>query len=190
MIITSPAIPKLFQEEGRGKVRGGPAPSSAGLPRGRLGGLVPEARVIYALGQREPGQPQGTVHSMGKRESMGLLGRVGKIPTRADLALCLPRTPGKPSPGTTPMALSLEERGNHGPPVRTPDGALQKANSECIPAGHDSPATQRGAVSGGTGPRPRACLPSSFSKSSLLPRRTASPHGVSWRPSEPFPGPS
>ena len=65
----------------------------------------------YPLGQREPGQTQGNVHSMEKGENMGLLGRVGKTSTRADLALCFPRTPGKPLPRTTPMALSLEERG-------------------------------------------------------------------------------
>ena len=34
------------------------------------------------------------------------------------------------------------------------------------------------------GPRSTACLPSSFSKFSLLPRRTTSPHGAHWRPSE------
>lgn len=136
------------------------------------------------------GSLKGLTTAWGKGRAWGSWAGCARPPTRADLALCLPRTPGKPSPKTTPMTLSLEERGNHGPPVRTPEGGLQKANSKCIPAGHDSPATRRGAVSGGTGPRPRACLPSSFSKSSLLPRRTASPHGVNWRPSEPFPGPS
>lgn len=143
IVITSPAIPQTVS----GRQRGSEGDLFCySLPRGRLGGLSPEARVIYALGQREPGQPQRTVHSIGKGEH-GALGQGGQDPHRADLALCLPRTPGSPRL-EQPHGPFTRRRGNHGPPVRTRI-AHSEGKPRMHPAGHDSPATQRGAVSGG-----------------------------------------
>ena len=135
MIITSPAILKLFQEESRGKVRGGPAPSSAGLPRGRLGGLVPEARVIYALGQREPGQPQGTDHSMGKRESMGLLGRVCKTPHKSRPGTVLAQDPREALTQNNPHDPFTRRKGESRSTCEDPGGRTPEGKQQMHPCG-------------------------------------------------------
>ena len=158
MIITSPSIPKLFQEEGRGKARWGPASSSASLPRGRLGGLVPEARGIQVClgcgicsGTKGARADSRECPQHGERGEHGALGQGGQDLHKSRPGIVLSQNPGKPLPRTTPTALSLEERGSHGPPVRTLDGGLQKADCKRIPAGHDSPASRRGGASVGTG---------------------------------------
>ena len=159
MIITSPSIPKLFQEEGRGKARWGPAPSSAGLPRGRLGGLVPEARGIQVCvghgissGTKGARADSRECPQHGERGEHGALGQGGQDLHKSRPGTVLSQNPREALAQNNAHGPFTRRKGNHGPPVRTLDGGLQKADcGSAIPVGHDSPASWRGGVSAGTG---------------------------------------
>ena len=118
MIITSPSIPKLFQEEGRGKVSWGPAPSSAGLPRGRIGELVLEARAIQVClgcgicsGTKGARATSRECLQHGERGEHGALGQGGQGPHKSTPGTALAQYPREAQAQNNPLGPFTRRKG-------------------------------------------------------------------------------